>query len=110
MFERVAAAGARGERHRLAVGEIDVAQEPAGLVRPGQNAERRRIGDHDEVAAALHLFHREAATRREHRIDRPVRGVLGEQRGRHGDAAAHRARRLGCEQGLAAQHAVLVGE
>ena len=45
-----------------------------------------RIGDHHAVASALHLFHREAATRREHRIDRAVRSVL-QDHGR-GDHAA----------------------
>jgi hypothetical protein len=35
---------------------------------------------------------------------------LGEQRARHRDAAAQRARRLRGHQRLSAQHAVLVGE
>ncbi len=74
------------ERHRLAVLEIDVAQHPAGLRRPGQHAERRRVGDHQEVAAALHLRHAEAAAGGEHREHGLVRGVLGQQRG--GDASS----------------------
>jgi hypothetical protein len=66
------------ERHRRAVLEVDVAQHPAGLRRPRQHAERGGIGDHEEVAAALHLRHAEAAARREDRKRRLVRGVLGE--------------------------------
>jgi hypothetical protein len=37
-----------------------------------------------------------------------VRGVLGEQRGRHADARAHEFRCLARHQRLAAQHAVLI--
>ena len=80
---------ARGERHRLAVPEIDVAQHPACLRRPGQNAEGRRIGDHQEIAAAFHLRHAEAAAGGEHREHRLVRSILGEQRRGHRAAVAH---------------------
>ena len=101
---------ARGKRHRLAVGEIDIAQQPAGFVRPWQHAEGRRIGDHHEIAAALHLGHAEAAARGEYRKHGPVRGVLGEQRGGDGDAARISfAASLGHHR-LAAQHAVLIGK
>ena len=72
--------------------------------------ERGRVGHHDKIAAALHLLHAEAAARREHRPRGLVRGVLGEQRRRHGDAASHQRRRIGRHHGLAAQHAVLVGK
>ena len=105
----------RRKRHRLAVPEIDVAQQPAGtraavFRRPRQHAERRRVRHHDEIAAALHLCHAEAAARREHRIRGLVRDVLGEKRGRHANAASHQARGLRRHRGLAAQHAMLVGE
>ena len=39
-----------------------------------------------------------------------MRGVFRQQCRGHGDAGAHRAGDFGGEQGLAAQHAVLVGE
>ncbi len=39
-----------------------------------------------------------------------MRGVLSQQRRRHGDATAHRGERVGGKQRLAAQHAVLVGK
>src|SRR5581483_11168011 len=39
-----------------------------------------------------------------------MRGVFGEQRRRHGDAVLHGARGFRSDQGLATQHAVLVGK
>ncbi len=110
LLQRAAIEVAGRERHRLAVGEIDVAQHPAGLRRPGQHAERGGIGDHQEIAAAFHLRHAEAAARREHRKDRPMRRVLGEQRGGDRAAVAHHAGGLAGHHGLAAQDAVLVRE
>ncbi len=108
--ERVAQNLPRRERHRLAVSKINVAKEPAGVRCPRQNLERVRVGDHDEIAAALHLLHGEATAGSEDRIDRPVRGVLGQERGRHGHAAVQHRRPVGGDHRLAAQHAVLVGE
>ena len=113
--QRVAQDLPRRERHRLAVGEKDIAEQPAGIgraviLRPRQHLKRCRVGDHDEIAAALHFRHVEAAAGGEHRIDGFVRGVLGKERRRHGDAARHRAQRVGGHQSLAAQHAVLVGK
>ena len=64
LAERVAIELPGRERHRPAVGEDDVAQHPAGVGRPRQHAERRRIGDHDEIAGALHLRHVQARRRR----------------------------------------------
>ena len=75
-----------------------------------QHPECRRVGDHDEIAAALHFRHVEAAAGREYRTGGLVRGVLGQQRRRHGDAALHQRRRILGHHGLAAQHAVLIGE
>ena len=80
------------------------------LLAQRQHAERRRIGDHDEVAGARHLVEAHAAAGGEHREHRAVRGVLGEQRRRHGDAGAHGVRGLRRDQRLAAQHAVLIAE
>ena len=59
--QRVAKNLPRRERHRLAVWEIHIAQQPAGIRRPRQHLERRRVGHHDEIAAALHFRHVEAA-------------------------------------------------
>jgi hypothetical protein len=109
-IHRIPAARAARKRNRLAVAEIDVAQHPARLVCPRKNTKGRRIGDHQEVASALHLGHGEAAAGGEYRIDGTVRGILGEQRCCHRNAGTHRTRGLGCEQGLATQHPVLVGE
>jgi len=108
--QRIAKHLPRREWDRLAVGEIDVAQEPAGIRRPRQHLKRCRVGNHDEVAAALHLRHGKAAAGREDRIERLVRGVLGKQRRRHGDAGLHHAGSVGCHDGFAAQHAVLIGK
>ncbi len=108
--QRAAIEVAGRERHRLAVAEIDVAQHPSGLRRPGQHAEGGGIGDHEEVGGALHLRHAEAATGGEYRKRRLVRGVLGEQRGGHGAAVAHRGRGVARHHCLAAQDAVLVGK
>ena len=80
------------------------------LFGPGQHAEGRGVGDHDEIAGALHLVEADAAALGEHREHRAVRGVFRQQRRRHGDARAHRARRLRRHQRLAAQHAVLIAE
>ena len=41
----------------------------ASLPAHGSTLERRGIGDHDEIAATLHLRHGEAAAGGEHRID-----------------------------------------
>ena len=108
--ERIAQDLARGERHALAVGEINIAEEPAGVRRPGQNLKGVRIGDHDEIAGALHLVHGETAAGGEDRIDGLVRRILGKERRGHGHAALHQGRRVGGDHRLAAQHAVLIGE
>jgi hypothetical protein len=109
-LQRAAIKMAGRERHRLAVGEIDVAQHPPRLRRPRQHAEGGGIGDHQKVAAALHLGHAEAAAGREDRKRRLVRGVLGQERGRHRAAVAHHRRGLVCHDRLSAQDAVLVGK
>jgi hypothetical protein len=98
------------DRNLLAVREIAVAQQPAGILRPRQQAKRFRVGDHDEIAGAAHLGEPHAGARLEHRKDVAMRRVLGEQRARHRDAAAQCARCLRGHQRLSAQHAMLVGE
>ena len=99
-----------GVGHGPAVGEIDVGQQPAGLARPRQHAEGRRVGEHQHVAGALERLEAEAAAGRPHRKHRAVGGVLGEQRA--GDAAAvvERVGRLAGDQRLAAQQPVLIGK
>ena len=98
----------RRERHRAAVAEIEVAQQPARGRRPRQHAKRRRVRHHQHVGGAFHLLHAEAAAGGEHRKHRAVRGVLGEHRGGDGAAALQRGERLARDQRLAAQDAVLV--
>ena len=100
----------RRERHRAAVVEVEVAQQPARRRRPWQHAKGRRIRHHQNVGGAFHLLHAEAAARREHRKHRLVRGVLGQHRGGDGAAAFERRQRFAGHQRLAAQDAVLVGE
>ena len=110
LVERLAIKPARRERHGTAVVEIEIAQHPACGRRPRQHAKRGGIGDHQHVGRALHLLHAEAAARCEHRKHRAVRGVLGEHGGGDGAATLQRGDRLGGDDGLAAQDAVLVGE
>ena len=98
------------KRHRASVGEMHVAQQPAGRGRPGQHAEACGVGHHQHVGRAFHLRHAEAAAGGEHRKHRAVRGVLGEHRGGDGAAAFERGERLACDQRLAAQDAVLIGK
>ncbi len=99
---------ARRERHRTSVGEMHVAQNPAGLRRPRQYPKRAGIGDHQHVGRALHFRNAEAATGGEHRKHRLVRRVLGEH-GRGDRAAAFEtAQCLAGDQRLAAQDAVLI--
>ena len=90
------------ERHRLAVGEDNIAEQPPGMRRPRENLECCRIGNHDEIAAALHFRHVETAAGGEHRIDGLVRGIFGEERRRHSDAACHGTERIRRYQRLAA--------
>ncbi len=110
LIEHLAIEMARGERHRAAVAEIEVAEQPARRRRPGQHAKRRRIRHHQHVGGAFHLLHAETAAGREHRKHRLVRGVLGQHRGGDGAAAFERGDRFAGDQRLAAQDAVLVGE
>ena len=93
-----------------AVLEIQIAQHPAGVGRPGQDAEGGRIGHHQHVARALELGHADAAARREGREDRAMRGVLKQQGAGEADARLQRRFDLRHGERLAAQHAVLVRE
>jgi hypothetical protein len=78
--------------------------------RPRQHAERGGIGDHEEVATALHLGHAKTAPGREDRECRLVRGILGQERGRHRATVAHRCGGVARHDRLSAQNAVLVGK
>ena len=108
--ERPAQDMAGAKWHRPAVGEVDVAQHPAGVRRPGQGAEGRGIGQHDHVGRALQLLHAEAAARLPDREHRAVRGVLQQHRRREADAVLQRRVDFRRHDRLAAQDAVLVGE
>ena len=110
LAEHRAHEAAGGERDRPAVGEIKIAQDPARARRPWQNLEGRGIGNEQEVGRALHLRHPESAAGGEDRKDGSVRGVLGEKGGRRHAAVFERAKRIGRDQGLAAQNSVLVGK
>ena len=110
LVQRAAIEMAGGERHLPAVLEIDVAQHPAGLRRPGQHAEGGGIGDHEEVAGALHLRHAEAAPGREDREHRLVGVSFAEQRGGDRAAVAHDMRSFVRHHRLAAQDAMLIGK
>ena len=100
----------RRERHRAAVAEMEVAQQPARGRRPWQHAKGGGVRDHQHVGGAFHFLHAKAAAGREHRKHRTVRGVLGEHGRGDGAAALQRCQRFARDQGLAAQDAVLVGE
>ena len=108
--ERVAQDMARTQRHRPAVGEVDVAQHPAGMRRPGQGPEGRGIGQHDHVGRAFQLLHAEAAARLPDREDRAVRRVLQQQGGGEADTVLQCRVDFRRHQRLAAKDAVLVGE
>ena len=110
LIEHLAIEMARGERHRAAVAEIEVAQQPSRRRRPGQHAKGSRVCHHQHVGGTLHLLHAKAAAGSEHREHRLVRGVLGEHRGGDGAAAFQRGHRFARDQRLATQNAVLIGE
>ncbi len=101
---------ARAERHRSAVGEDDVAQHPAGVRRPGQHPERRRVGQHHDVGRAFPFLGPEGAAGAPHGKHRAMGGVLQQHRRTEAHAGLHRRGDLARDQCLAAQDAVLVGE
>src|SRR6266545_2960986 len=45
----------RAKGYRPAILELELAQHPAGVRRPGQHPEGRRVGAHQDVRGALHL-------------------------------------------------------
>src|ERR1700722_2730314 len=96
------------ERDRPPVGEIDIAQQPAGRRRPWQHAKAQGIRYHQNVCGAFHLLHAETAACREHRKDGLVRGILGEHRGGDGAATLQRRQRLARDQRLASENSVLI--
>src|SRR5438067_1410384 len=70
--ERIAKNVSGRKRDRLSVTKKDVAQKPAGLFRPGENAEALGIRNHEKIAAAFHGGKPKSATGGEHRKDGPV--------------------------------------
>ena len=88
--QRIPADVPRAERHRPAVGKMDVAQHPARMQRPRQHAKGRGVGQHDYVGRALELLHAEAAARLPDREHRAVRGVLEQHRRGEADAVLER--------------------
>ena len=98
------------KRHGASVGEMHIAQQPAGRGRPGQHAEACGVGHHQHVGRAFHLRHAEPAAGGEHRKYRAMCGVLGEHRGGDGAAAFERGECFACNQRLAPEDAVLIGK
>ena len=109
-LERFAQHRARIERHGASVLRPQIAQHPAGVRRPRQDAEARHVGNHQDVRRALQLGHADAAAGRERREDGLVRSVFQQQRARHCHAALQRRLYFARRERLAAQDAVLVGE
>ena len=101
---------ARGEGHGAPVREEQVAQQPAGMRRPGQHAEGRGIGQHDHVRRPPQRRVRKGAAAVEHRERGFAREVLHQQRGRGVGAVGQQPGRLRRHQRLAAEHAMRVGE
>ena len=98
------------KRHRPSVGEIDIAQQPAGCRRPWQHAKAQGIRHHQHIGGAFHLPHPKTAAGRKHRKHGPMRGVLGEHRGGDGAPALQRGQRFARDQRFAPQDPVLIGE
>ena len=101
---------AGGQRHRPAIGKAQIAEDPAGMRRPRQDAERGRIGHEHQVARTRHLRQPDAAAGLKGGEDRAVRRILQQQGGRAADAALEPAHRLRRDQRLAAEDAVLIDE
>jgi len=110
VLEHAAAELAGAERHHPAGGEVEVAQQPAAVRRPGQHLEARRIRHQQQIRGALHLGHVEAAAAGEDREYGAVRGILGEQARWRRVPVPERAVEFGGNDRLAAQHAMLIGK
>ncbi len=108
--ERPAKQAAAVQRHRLPVAEVDVAQHPAGPVRPRQHPEGARVGHHDHVGEPGELRDAEPAAARERGHEHLVAGVQAVDRAGEVEPVGHR--RDGGLRGhhLAARHAVLVDD
>jgi hypothetical protein len=96
------------ERHRLAVGEVRVGDDPAGAVGPRQDPERRRVRNQNHVREAGELRDVEAAPWHEQRREHVVGSVHAEQRGREVDAVLQRCQVVQRRHELAPRLAVLV--
>src|SRR5271165_853440 len=110
LIEYAAAQLTGAERHGPAVGEIEVAKQPAAVRRPRYYLEAERIRHQEQIGRALHLRHVEAAATGEDGKDGAVRSIFREQARWCRATAAECAFELGGHQGLAAQYAVLVGK
>ena len=88
--EHPAEQAAAVQRHRLPVAEVDVAQHPAGPVRPRQHPEGARVGHHDHVGEPGELRDPEPATARERGHEHLVAGVQAVDRAGEVEPVGHR--------------------
>ena len=79
LIEYAAAQLTGAERHGPAVGEIEVAKQPAAVRRPRYYLEAERIRHQEQIGRALHLRHVEAAATGEDGKDGAVRSIFREQ-------------------------------
>src|SRR5215831_15239685 len=98
------------QRHRLAVGEIDVAEHPAGTVGPWQDPERGRIRYQHDIREPGELIDAKAAARRERRHEHLVAAVEAVDRPGEVEPVRHGSDRHLGGQRLAARDAVLIDD
>src|SRR5262249_45324430 len=108
--ERITKQMPRRDWDLFAVAKIAIAQNPPGILRPGQRAESLWIGDHGKIAGAGHFANAHSGSRFENRKHRAVCSVFGQKRAGHCHAAAQRAYRLIGNERLTSQDAMLVRE
>jgi hypothetical protein len=92
----------------LAGGEVHVGKHPAGLGRPRQHPEGRRVGHQDGVRPAGQLGHADTATRGEHGREQVVGGVHVQRRALEVLPVPQRDQEVVGGEGLAPDHTVLV--
>ena len=110
LSQRPAHEPATVQRHRLPVGEIDVAQHPAGPVGPGQDAERRGVRHEHDVREAGHLLEAESAASGEGRHEHLIAGVEAVDGTGEVEAVGQGSDRHLRRQRLSARHPVLVND
>ena len=98
------------ERHRSAVREVDVADQPARAIRPRQDLKRGRVGHHDDVGEARELVDPKAPALDEGGRKDAVAGVEAVDRAGEVRAVVHRRDRSRPGHVLAACDPVLVDE